>query len=213
LGDSSERKAVPGGTDPLLDNSDPPFGFWDMLIGTGQVDSRASWHGLDQGLERSKFTIKTDSGNTKASLEIQLMNLLVSLEDSVNLLVGQMVDSSETNVAADGEEEWNLVHEEDISCKVDFLVKVQYSLGNFDEVLSHVLRFGPGGLALQSRDVRSPNLMGSLNISQGDRAVLDLIALDDPFEVLQGWILEFGIESSSLFSTLQLTLAVVKLVA
>jgi hypothetical protein len=57
LGDCVKRETVPSDPASLLHYPEPTFDLGYVLIGTRQVDHRATLHGFNQGLERCEFTI------------------------------------------------------------------------------------------------------------------------------------------------------------
>jgi hypothetical protein len=72
-------------------------------------------------------------GDAKSPLEIIHVNLLESLEYvNINLSVGKMVDCSEAYDATWHQEEWDLVHKEQICGQKYFLVELHELHGHFD---------------------------------------------------------------------------------
>jgi hypothetical protein len=57
LVDCVKRKTVPIATASIFHYPDPAFDLGYVLVGTCQVDHRATWHGFNQGIERCEFTI------------------------------------------------------------------------------------------------------------------------------------------------------------
>ena len=70
LGDPLEGEPMSYSPNSFFDYSNSTLDLWYMLIGTGQVDARSTWHPVDHSLEGSKFAITADSGNAKAPMEI-----------------------------------------------------------------------------------------------------------------------------------------------
>ena len=121
------------------------------------------------------------------------MDLLVGLKNGVNLTVGQMLYSSEADVATDSNEERDLVHKEDVSRKVYMFMEIENWFGNFDKVVCHMGRLGSGGFSFQGSNIRFPYFMCRIDIVNGYGAVLELVALDNPLEILQRWVGEDGV--------------------
>ncbi len=69
--------------------------------------------------------------------------------------------------------------------------------GTFTKFLaSHRIWFHPSGLSFQHCAVLAPNLECSVNMLDCYWIALDLVAPNDPFEVLSGWIIELGVQGS-----------------
>jgi hypothetical protein len=82
-----------------------------VLVGTCQVDHRATWNGFNQGLERREFTIGMHRRDMETTLKIVLEHLLESLEYLRNNSFCEVVDSRESYLATKCKEERNLDQE------------------------------------------------------------------------------------------------------
>jgi hypothetical protein len=80
LGYCLKQKTVPSGPTTLFHYPDTTFHLGYVLVGTYQVDHRATWHGFNQGLERCEFTGGMYRRDVETTLEILLVHLLESLE-------------------------------------------------------------------------------------------------------------------------------------
>ena len=71
-----------------------------------------------------------------------------------------------------------------------------------------MFRFGSSGLSFQCSDVFPSDLLGDIGICYSDWAVLYLVALQYPFEVVHRGVSELGIEGSCCLSAFDLSLAI-----
>ena len=117
-----------------------------------------------------------------------------------------MIHCRETNLSTQRQEEWNLVGKKDVSCQEDLFRQFQQLHRYFHIVLCHRIRFLPGGLPFQRRDVLAPNLGGNIDVFNRNRTVLDLIATNNPLEVLHRRVIERSVHSSCDLCTLDLPL-------
>ncbi len=80
LRDPLEWKVVSFRSAPILRRPDSSLDVRNVLVGTSQVDHRATRHHLNQCLQGCEFAISVDDGDAKATLEIALAHLLESLK-------------------------------------------------------------------------------------------------------------------------------------
>ena len=144
--------------------------------------------------------------DTEAAVEIVLVYLLESLEYLRDHAVRKMGDCRGTNLTAECQEKGYLVHEEDIGRQKNFLVEFQQLRGDSYKILGHWSRLAPSGLSFQRRNVLPPDFVGDIDVLDRNRAVLDLVALNHPFEICQGWVAQRCIQCSGGFCILYLPL-------
>jgi hypothetical protein len=85
-----------------------------VFIGTFQIDHGATWHILNQGLERSEFAIGVHRPDVETTPEIILIHLLKSLEYLRYRAIREMIDCREEDFSTECQEERNLVDKEDV---------------------------------------------------------------------------------------------------
>ena len=112
------------GLTSFLGNSDSSFNVRYMLISSSKVDSWSTWHALDGCLDRLKFPIHKKCFNIETTSCVELLDSLVCTKDGCHLPVGQVTCCSEADLTAVRNEEWNPVHEEQISCECDIFVEL-----------------------------------------------------------------------------------------
>ena len=113
------------------------------------------------------------------------MYILIGIKYSLDYSVGQVVDCSEANLAAVGHEEWYLVYKKDISRQSHVLVEFENGVGHPHKIRCHMSCLGACGLSFEGCNVLAPYFMGCDDVLYRHGAVLNLVALDHPFEVLQ----------------------------
>ena len=156
-----------------------------MLIGTGQVDSGSAWwHGLDQDFKWGKLVIDVHRRYMESPIQVELMNFFVSFKNRLDCSVGEVIDCCESDLSAQCEKEQYLVHEEDIRCQCHVTMEFEKVIGYLAKVLCHMSGFRACGLSSEGCDIFSPDLVGCDDVVDSYWAVLDLVALDDSFEVL-----------------------------
>jgi hypothetical protein len=117
-----------------------------------------------------------------------------------------VIDSCKTYLSTKCQEERNLVHEEDISCQENLFVEFQQFLGELQIVPGHRVRLAPSGLPFKRGNVLAPNLCCNINVLDRHGAVLDLIDLNYPPEILHGRVAQGLVQVLCDFCTLDLPL-------
>ena len=140
LWDPVEGKAVSDSPTPFLDHLDSILDLGDVFACACQVDSRATWYSLYHSLHWRKLSIGVYRRDSEALIEVELVDLLESFEDALDLPISQVVHRSEAYTPAECQEEWNLVDKEDVRCYVHFLVELQELLWDLDKVRCHMYR-------------------------------------------------------------------------
>jgi hypothetical protein len=207
LGDSLEWETVPSGPVSLFHYPDPTFDLRYLLVGTFQVDHRATWNGFNQGLERREFTVGMHRRDMETKLEIVLVHLVESLTYLRNGSVREVVDSCETYLATKFQGERNIVHKKDVGCHKNLFVELQQLLRNLHIVPRHRICLAPSGLPFKRGNFLAPNLQSNIDVLDSHGTVLDLVTANHPLEVRHGRVTQCLVQSSCEFCTLDFTLS------
>jgi hypothetical protein len=87
-----------------------------VLIGTCQIDHGATWHIINQGLERRELAIGVHRLDVETMVGKILIHLFKSLEYMRYRVIREMIDCHEADFTTDCQEERNLVDKEDVGC-------------------------------------------------------------------------------------------------
>ena len=112
------------------------------------------------------------------------MDFFVSFEDGLDRSVGEVVDCGEANLSAVRKKEWDLVNKENVRCQCHITMEVKEFFGDLDEVPGHMSGLRSRGLAFKDGDFFSPDFVSCDNVVYSNGAVLDLVAADNPCEIL-----------------------------
>jgi hypothetical protein len=129
LGNSFIWEAVPSCSTSLLHYPNSPFDLGYVLIGTCQIDHGATWHRLNQRLERSTFAVGVHHLDVEIMLEIILIHLFESLEYLQYRAIREMIDCREADFMTEFQEERNIFDKEDVGCLKHLLLKLHYLHG------------------------------------------------------------------------------------
>jgi hypothetical protein len=113
LGNCFKWEAVPGCPTSILHYPNSPFDIGYVLVGTCQIDHGATWHRLNQGLERQKIVVGVHRLDVKTTLEIILIHLFERFEYLRYRAIREMINCCEADLTTECQEERNLVDKED----------------------------------------------------------------------------------------------------
>ncbi len=119
----------------------------------------------------------------KSAAEIELVYLFVCLVYCLDCSVGEVVDCGEANLSAVREKEWDLVNKENVRCQCHITMEVEYFFGDLNKVPGHMSWFRSCGLSFEGCDIFSPDFVSCDDVVYSNRAVLNLVAADDPCEI------------------------------
>ena len=156
-------------------------------------------------MEWGKLILNVDRRDVESPIQIVLMDVLISLKNCLGCSVGEVIDCCEVDLSAQGEKEWNLVYKEDVRCQRHFAMEFEEVLGHLHKILGHMSCFRACGLSFEGSYVFAPYFIGRDNVVNGNWAVLDLTALDNPFEVFHGRVSMVGVQSLCKFCSLELS--------
>jgi hypothetical protein len=97
-------EAVPGCPTSFLHYPNSPLDLGYVRIGTCQIDHEATWHRLNQGLERRKLAVGVHGLDVETTLEIILIHLFESLEYLRYRAIIEMIDCCEADLTTECQE-------------------------------------------------------------------------------------------------------------
>jgi hypothetical protein len=98
LGNYFKWEAVPGCPISFLHYPNYPFDLGYVLVGTCQIDHGATWHILNQGLQRRESAVGVHRLDVETTLEIILIHLFKSLEYLRYRAIREMIDCCEADL-------------------------------------------------------------------------------------------------------------------
>jgi hypothetical protein len=119
----------------------------------------------------------------KAPVQIEPVDFFVCFEDGLDRSVGEVIDCGETYLSAVREKEWDLINKENVRCQSNITMEVEYFFGDLDKVPGHMSGFRSCGLSFEGCDIFSPDFVSCDDVVYSNRAVLNLVAADDPCEI------------------------------
>ena len=164
-------------------------------------------HRLYRDLERREFTINIQSCDVKTACIVETVDFLVGFENSLDSSVRQMVHRSETNLSTVRQKEWYLVDKGYVGCQCDVPMEFEDAVRHLNKIRCPMSWFSTCGFSFQGCYVFAPNFMGCDDVLYRHRAVLDLVTLNDPFEILCGRVSKGRVQGSCQLCTFQLTFA------
>jgi hypothetical protein len=206
LGNSIKWKDVPSRPTPFLHYPDSPFYLRYVLVGTCQVHHADTWNKLNQGIQGCKFTVGMHLCDMETTLKILLIHFFESLQYMRYRAVHEVVDSRETDITTERQEEENLVDKEDIGCQKKHDCGALVTPWVFYIVPSHRNRLAPSGLAFSRCDYIVPNLQSNIDVLDCHRKIIFMITSNHPLEIHRGWVSQSLVQSSCGIGTLDLPL-------
>ena len=142
----------------------------------------------------------------KSAVEIEFVYLFVRFEDSLDGSVSKVIDGGETYFSTESEKKWDLVDKEYVRGHGHVAMKFEKVGWYLDKIPCHMSGFDACGLSFESCNVLTPYLVGSDEVFDRHWAVLNLVALEYPFEIFNRRVSKGGIQSPCLLCAFDLSL-------
>jgi hypothetical protein len=152
-----------GAASTFLDGADAPFFATDVELGV-EVAS-------DGAAAALKLGVAKDSGDSKAALPIDTIDVFECLDERSCLAISEDGGRNEPNVPGDRKEERNLVYEHDINTQRNVAVLCHDFLRDVGNFSAQARESTPGRLALHRANVTSKDVVCVDSILAGDGAV------------------------------------------
>jgi hypothetical protein len=177
LGDPVERKTMPGGSATLFNHSDVAFDLRDVFVGARKIENRTAWHGIHQRFEGCEFRVGMHSGDTKTAMEIVLEDLLERFENLWDNSVKQILRLSVRKKGI-------LLTKNISAVKKTSLWRLSISIGTSTKSVATGMGLVRVVFPFSAAALSPPDLVCDIDICHCHWAILDLMATNDPCEIL-----------------------------
>ena len=118
----------------------------------------------EQGSQWFKLIVPHYCADGKSTWLVEFHNILKLTADCGNSSVWENFNCDEFDMPWDGDEERNFVNEHDINTQSDGAERVQYLLGNWINIVQHMLGNGSNRLSFKWAKVWSKNIICSCDV-------------------------------------------------
>ena len=193
----SKGKVMATGLCAFLEDTYLPFNFKYVLVFSCIVGMYA--HCSEFTTHGDEFSIHHIGGDLEIMLRVKVQHRLGGLDKLRELPTWDGFHSGKLDVTSDGFIERDEIDKKDVSGEGNVLVRVDNSWWDVHIVSDNWLVFGANILAFQSYNAGTVDVLGSVHVIGGYRAVKDHVILHKTFKVFVGLKTDLGVQFVSSF--------------
>jgi len=181
-----KRHGVDNTANALLDGTDVPLHFRDMLILIAGVELNTKAGKAVLKRNKDGVRIRVNKRNTEATLRIDTEDTFESIKDSVRGGIGEVLDRPEAQVFGGGDKKLDLVDNHEVNTEGHSTILGKDPIRKLHRDINHPLGRPLDGLALKNALIRTKDIFGGEDILLLKRTVGNEVVFEPVDEILSG---------------------------